>query len=173
MAQRLYLVRHACAGKKEDWDGPDEDRPLDPAGEQQAQALARDLAGLPITRLLSSPTRRCYDTLKPLSEARSFPIETLEALDVDGDLSSVADLDDPPFVDGAVVCTHGEVLSLILDDAKAMRAEIVADRDDDDWLLLKGSAWLTELRDVEPRIVHRIPMPVPECPAHGVPDTSS
>jgi phosphohistidine phosphatase SixA len=168
MARRLYLVRHACAGNKEDWLGPDDDRPLDPAGRQQAEALARELVQAPITRLLSSPTRRCFDTLRPLSEESGLPIETTDVLSVNSDISSVDDLDDPPFVDGAVLCTHGEVLTRLLEDAKEKRVEIASERDDDDWLLLKGSAWVTELNDSEPRIVHRAPLPVPECPDHTV-----
>ena len=40
----LILVRHASAGRKADWPGDDESRPLDAQGAADAQALARLLA---------------------------------------------------------------------------------------------------------------------------------
>ena len=46
----LYLIRHACAGNKRQWTGPDVERPLDAAGIAQAVALADELAVLPIHR---------------------------------------------------------------------------------------------------------------------------
>ena len=64
----LYLVRHAKAGQRDRWDGPDHLRPLTRAGRAQAQALAAWLANEPISRLLSSPYVRCIQTLEPLSQ---------------------------------------------------------------------------------------------------------
>jgi phosphohistidine phosphatase SixA len=46
----VYLIRHACAGDKRHWTGPDVERPLDAAGIAQAEALADELAVLPIHR---------------------------------------------------------------------------------------------------------------------------
>ena len=166
---RLYLVRHACAGRKDDWTGPDADRPLDPAGVQQAVALARELAAMPITRLMASPARRCRQTLEPLSREIGLEIRAATELSLESSVATVDDLTAAPFVDGAVLCTHGELLTKLLHDAKSKGAPIDAERASDDWILLKGSAWVTELGDGVPRIVHRVPLAVPDCPQHVPP----
>jgi broad specificity phosphatase PhoE len=38
-----------------------------------------------VTRILSSPTTRCLQTVTPLAADRCFQVETVEALAVDGD----------------------------------------------------------------------------------------
>ena len=76
----LYLVRHAKAGQRSRWDGPDHLRPLTKAGRAQAQALAAWLANEPISRLLSSPYVRCVQTLEPLAEKLALEIEITEHL---------------------------------------------------------------------------------------------
>ena len=45
-------------------------------GVAQAAAVAADLAGLPVTRIVSSPLDRCRDTAGPLAAALGLPIET-------------------------------------------------------------------------------------------------
>lgn len=62
----LVLVRHARAGSRT--AGLDDDqRPLDPRGREQADALARVLTCYSPGRLLTAPLARCVDTLRPLS----------------------------------------------------------------------------------------------------------
>src|SRR4051812_442509 len=63
----FVLVRHAHAGSKKQWSGPDHERPLSRRGQEQARDLAGVLAGLGVTRLLSSPALRCRETLQPAS----------------------------------------------------------------------------------------------------------
>jgi phosphohistidine phosphatase SixA len=162
---RFYLVRHACAGQKDSWDGPDAERPLDAAGHRQAAAIAAEFAELDVSRLIASPARRCVETLEPLSRLTGLPIETWEALSADADISTVEQLEHLPIA-GAVLCTHGEVLTRLLDDARARDATIAAERHEDDWLLSKGSAWVTEIDDGQPHIRHRAPLPIPQCPEH-------
>lgn len=65
------LVRHASALDRGSWSGEDRQRPLDGRGRAQAHALPAHLAthGLAPVHLVSSPTRRCIDTLRPLADA--------------------------------------------------------------------------------------------------------
>ena len=63
----LYLVRHAHAGSRSSWEGRDLHRPLSKKGRRQADAIADLLAEAGIERLLSSPARRCVQTLEPLA----------------------------------------------------------------------------------------------------------
>ena len=63
----VLLVRHGSAGEREDWDGPDVTRPLDPIGERQAAALADLLALFRPGRIISATPRRCVQTVEPLA----------------------------------------------------------------------------------------------------------
>jgi 8-oxo-dGTP diphosphatase len=72
----LILVRHASAGRKGDWPGDDESRPLDAQGVADAQALARLLACFALTaRVISSPTRRCTETMRPYAAGFGGTVE--------------------------------------------------------------------------------------------------
>ena len=47
----LLLVRHADAGVKGSWDGPDALRPLSPMGRRQAEGLVVRLEDYPVDRI--------------------------------------------------------------------------------------------------------------------------
>ena len=78
MAQ--YLVRHAKAGSRNGWVGPDEARPLTRAGREQAEAIMRALGERPVPRTLSSPYRRCVETLQPLATKLGLSVEVVTVL---------------------------------------------------------------------------------------------
>lgn len=105
----LYLVRHAQAGERAKWDGKDLDRPLSRRGVRQAAAIADRIADGGIVRLVSSPYRRCVQTLEPLGARLDLPVET------DARLSEGASLNDTLALieelgDGAALCSHGDVI---------------------------------------------------------------
>src|SRR5688500_17380136 len=91
---RTAVVRHACAGRKGSWSGPDDERPLDPAGVEQAEALAdlwsRDEQ--PPAGLRSSPTRRCIQTLEPLASRDGLEIAADDRLCPGRPLDQLVDL---------------------------------------------------------------------------------
>ena len=135
----VYLVRHARAGRRSAWDGPDEERPVSKAGRRQARDIAERLAGVAITRILSSPYVRCVQTVEPLAEAHGIAVEVAEALaeGVDGD--GVADL--VAGLDGDVVlCTHGDVGTLLLKQVRRDGVKLRAPK----WE--KGGVWVLETR---------------------------
>ena len=110
MTASLYLVRHAEAGDRERWDGPDELRPLTPEGMDHADTLVTRFAGIGLARLVSSPLLRCIQTLEPLAADRDLPIEPAEDL-AEGTpperaLALIAGLADAP----AALCSHGDVI---------------------------------------------------------------
>ena len=158
---RLWVVRHGCAGQKEDWRGEDADRPLDPVGLSQATALAPLLAG-EMTALQSSPTKRCIDTLAPLSATTGIPIETDRRLGTQQ--RGLASLINEGSVGGAVLCTHGEVMQPAL---YALRAQGLRCDLTDEELLMKGAAWdLTQEPDGTWTLDLLAPMPRLTCPNH-------
>jgi len=68
-APRVLLVRHASAGDRGHFDGPDAERPLDRRGRDQAARLAAVLPLFGPARLLTAPPVRCRETLEPLALA--------------------------------------------------------------------------------------------------------
>jgi phosphohistidine phosphatase SixA len=166
----VRVVRHACAGRKGDWPGPDADRPLDPAGCRQADAVAAALApgaGRAVRRLVSSPARRCVDTLAVLSRAAGLPIETTDVLTAEAPLdAAMAAVVDPANGD-AVLCTHGELMRRMLACIRAGDASVVAARPDDDWLLVKAGVWTLHVVDgAVSALHHSVPAGVVECATH-------
>ncbi|HEX6500607.1 MAG TPA: histidine phosphatase family protein, partial [Micromonosporaceae bacterium] len=77
----VALVRHAHAGRRATWSGPDIGRPLDAEGWSQAAALAPLVALVRPTRLLSASPRRCVQTLDPTAALLDLPIEICGDLD--------------------------------------------------------------------------------------------
>ena len=88
----LLLVRHADAGVKGSWDGPDALRPLSPMGRRQAEGLVVRLEDYPVDRILCSPTARCHQTVQPLAGDRLLRIERIAALGVDASPADVLGL---------------------------------------------------------------------------------
>jgi phosphohistidine phosphatase SixA len=103
----LLLVRHAWAGDRDEWEGDDRERPLDERGRRQAEELVERLRPYPIEVILSSPARRCVETVESLARARGLEIEQRRELAED-----VGRTGGIPFVRslagrGVVVCGHG------------------------------------------------------------------
>jgi 8-oxo-dGTP pyrophosphatase MutT (NUDIX family) len=76
----LIVVRHAKAIKRGDWDGPDPKRPLNEVGEAQAVALAPVLHAFGVSRLVTSSSTRCSQTLAPYAEEQVLPLQELVEL---------------------------------------------------------------------------------------------
>jgi phosphohistidine phosphatase SixA len=104
------LVRHAHAGDKRHWSGPDTERPLSIRGWSQAEGLLDSLADFRVERLLTSPSLRCRQALLPLAAALDLDLESVDELGTHGDPDQLFDLLAARDSDGAVLCTHGEVL---------------------------------------------------------------
>jgi 8-oxo-(d)GTP phosphatase len=71
----VLLVRHAKAGKRGDWPGDDDDRPLDAAGRAQAARLADLLSVFAPDRVVSADLVRCVDTVRPLAERLELDVQ--------------------------------------------------------------------------------------------------
>lgn len=63
----IVLVRHAKAGKRSEWSGPDVERPLDAAGRRQSQALVGFLHRFAPERVVSAEPTRCVQTMEPFA----------------------------------------------------------------------------------------------------------
>ena len=117
--RQVVLVRHARAGERDGWDGPDAERPLDTRGRAQADALAGLLAAYGVQRIHSSDARRCLETVGPLAAALGLPVLAEPLLSEDGSAGDpagaerlVADLVTRP--GQAVLCTQRKTLGRVL-----------------------------------------------------------
>jgi 8-oxo-dGTP diphosphatase len=79
----ILLVRHATAGSRADWDGPDAKRPLDEGGHQQADALVWLLTRFDIREVISAPPLRCTQTVEPVSAAVGLTVREEAVLSED------------------------------------------------------------------------------------------
>jgi broad specificity phosphatase PhoE len=120
----VYLVRHAHAGRKSEWNGPDLARPLSTEGRRQAVGLVGRLDAYPVRRILSSPAERCLQTVAPLARRRGFAIEPSDALGVDGSGAAVLELMANGALHDAVLCTHGEVIGQLFEELRGVGVEL-------------------------------------------------
>jgi 8-oxo-dGTP diphosphatase len=111
---------------------------LDERGERQCVAIARTLASLAPDRLVSSPYRRCMQTLEPFAETSGIKLEPEPALaedPLDGVVERLLDS-----LEGTVaLCTHGDVCHRVLAWAAANGLEVDVGRGMD-----KGATWLLD-----------------------------
>ena len=115
---RLILVRHGHAEPKQTWLGQDADRPLVARGGRQAELLARNLTKLRPTRIISSPSLRCLQTVQPLGRRCGLDVEVLSWLATDAGESAREGVlglaANEPSSACVVLCTHREVLVDVL-----------------------------------------------------------
>lgn len=132
---RLFLVRHAKAGRRSDWHDADELRPLSKNGWQQALSIAGRLAARSPSALLTSPYLRCRQTLEPLAELVDLAISDAPCLAEGEPFAPVIDLLERLDV-GVVLCSHGDVIPETI--AALERRGCVVQRPAD-WR--KGTVW--------------------------------
>lgn len=121
----FYLLRHASAGQRNDADPNDPDRPLDERGRAQASRLVDFLAEANIRRILTSPYARCTQTVEPVAQELSIPIESAEQLVEGTPRESIIELFRSLNGDSAVLCTHGDVIMNVLgEDGHAEKGAI-------------------------------------------------
>jgi 8-oxo-dGTP pyrophosphatase MutT (NUDIX family) len=131
----LLLVRHGKAGSRADFEGPDELRPLDRRGREQAGRLAEVLPLFRPTAVLTAERVRCRQTVEPLAEKLGEPVLPLPVLgeeefaaDPQAGLAAVERLLDADGGAGVtVVCSQGGAIPSVL-MALGVRWEGVAGR---------------------------------------------
>ena len=109
----VYLVRHAKAGERHDWNGDDRDRPLSNAGREQSEAIGERLAERGATNVVSSPYVRCVQTLEPLGKRLDTEVAVdrrlLEGEPFEGVLEMIGEAEH-----GTVLCTHGDIIPAVI-----------------------------------------------------------
>ncbi len=137
----IYLVRHATAGRRQDWDGDDRARPVQGPGWAEVEWLTETLTELPVARVLTSPYVRCAQTVAPLAAAVGLELEEEPALAEGAPGAFVERLLDELAGSAAVLCSHGDVVSGLVGAAAAEGARLAGGLR---WG--KGSIWLLAAR---------------------------
>lgn len=117
----VLLVRHARAGDRATWRGDDRERPLDARGIVQAEHLVELLQDFDVDAIYTSPYRRCVQTVDVLSAARSLTVEPREELGEAEQCERGARFVRSLVDRNVVVCGHGGLETLVLDDPPRWR----------------------------------------------------
>jgi 8-oxo-(d)GTP phosphatase len=133
-----YLVRHAKAGDREAWTEDDRLRPLTKKGRRQAEELVVAFRGRQVDQVLSSPYVRCVQTIRPLALDRELSLIIDDALAEAAPLTDALDLVERVASSPAVLCSHGDVIPMLIDQMVSAGADV----QDGDWK--KGSIWVLE-----------------------------
>lgn len=116
----LVIIRHAKSRSRTAWSKADPLRPLNPRGHQRAQALVPILGAYGVSRVVTSPSVRCLDTVLP------YAVATGRRARIKAGLSEEGFADQPDRAphhltrllergQAAVMCSHGPVLPVLLE----------------------------------------------------------
>jgi 8-oxo-dGTP pyrophosphatase MutT (NUDIX family) len=114
----IVVLRHGKARSRKAWRGDDRERPLLQLGRAQAERLVPVLAAYGVTRVVSSGSTRCVETLAPYAGTTGWDLETDDRLsEEDASRKRVRRvvaglLDDER---DTVLCTHRPVLPEVFD----------------------------------------------------------
>jgi len=129
---QFILLRHARAGKKVRGRARDFARGLDRKGQQVALRLTEATAGyLQPELILSSPFKRCVETVEPLAQTLGLQVVEDERFAPGRSANAVQQA----FCNvraGSIVCSHGEVITRLFDGTVKCA---------------KGAFWIVERRD--------------------------
>ncbi|HEY7045455.1 MAG TPA: NUDIX hydrolase, partial [Nocardioidaceae bacterium] len=114
----VVVLRHGKSRSRKAWRKDDWKRPLLVAGAAQARALVPVLAAYGVTRIVTSSSARCADTVVPYAESTGWPVVRTDALSEEDatDTSVLGIVDELLHSDeDAVLCTHRPVLPTVYD----------------------------------------------------------
>ncbi len=148
----LVLVRHAHAGSKAHWSGPDTLRPLDAHGVAQVDRLLPVVRLMRPVRIRSASVLRCQQTVEPLG----LPVRVEPVFDedspagVDGARKALLEL--TRLADVTVVCSQGKVIPPLLAALRPANWPLA-----DDFGTPKGTGWLLALAGATVVSLDRLP----------------
>ncbi len=139
---RVYLVRHANAGVRSKWKGPDKTRPLTEKGRQQSLGIADILARHPVTEIWSSPALRCIETVGPTSDYIGEEIQVSKDLKEFTDIDVIYEYLSSIGPGSIAVSTHKDWIAPLIKDLDSRRVKLRGTRK---WP--KASIWILDLED--------------------------
>ena len=116
----VVVLRHAKARSRKAWRGDDAERPLLQVGRIHSDRLVPVLAAYDVTRIVSSSSTRCVQTVQPYADLTGCPVELCDDLSEEGATREVIEEVVGDLLDcgqGAVLCSHRPVLPMVYDAA--------------------------------------------------------
>lgn len=155
----LLLVRHARAGSRAEWDGPDRARPLDARGLRQAEAITDTLPAFGPTAVYSARPQRCRETVSGLAEELGVPVRSADALSDD-------DFEERPDrtirAVRALICTPSAVVACSQGTTIEQSLGTVVPAAFGPFESKKGSVWAIGMRDGQITVADYYPSLLPE-----------
>jgi 8-oxo-dGTP diphosphatase len=115
----VVVLRHGEARSRKAWRRQDDRlRPLIQAGREQAQRVIPLLAAYDVTRIMSSSSTRCVETVAPYADTTGWKLELEDGLsEEDANVPGVGALVDDLVAEGegAVLCSHRPVLPTVFE----------------------------------------------------------
>jgi phosphohistidine phosphatase SixA/predicted NUDIX family NTP pyrophosphohydrolase len=114
----IVVLRHARARSRNAWKADDQLRTLLKTGAHDSERLVPLLAAYNVTRVISSPSIRCVQTVAPYAEMTGWEIETRRRLaEEHATAKGIEKIVDELFDDdqGVVICSHRPVLPQVYD----------------------------------------------------------
>lgn len=120
----LIVLRHAKALDPLTYRLPDQTRPLAPQGLRQAEHIVASLAAWRPTKIISSSSVRCVQTVEPFAAAHDRKIMTTDDLSQHafrGASQEITDIVDRRLHKrkNAILCSHGPVIPVLLEEIAA------------------------------------------------------
>ena len=142
----LILLRHAKAVSRDEWQGEDDDRPLDSYGQNQAKRLLAMYQVFNLEQIHSSDAVRCYDTVVAIAKGLNIKLEVTGKLsestfkkDKEKAFDYAKDL--IKLNESVLLCSHNPILPKMLNKL-TKKSEV----DADEGKLLPADGW----------VIHRI-----------------
>ncbi len=142
----FILLRHAKAVTRDEWQGEDDDRPLDSYGQNQAKRLLAMYQVFNLEQIHSSDAVRCYDTVVAIAKGLNIKLEVTGKLSEDTykkDKEKAFDYanDLMKSNESVLLCSHNPILPKMLNKL-TKKSEV----DADEGKLLPADGW----------VIHRI-----------------
>ena len=141
-ATRVFLIRHGNAGIRRKWKGPDKRRPLTERGQQQSIGMAEMLARYPVTKVMSSPSLRCVQSVATIADNIDNVVETSKRLKESTPIEDIYKFLGKLDSGSIVICSHKGWIGPLLQDLDRNKIRLRGTRK---WP--KASMWVLDLVD--------------------------
>lgn len=155
----FVMLRHAKALARQEWQGDDDDRPLDLTGQLQAKRMLSIYQVFGLEEIYTSDAVRCFDTVATL--AKSLKIDVQVAQEISEYTFKKNKEKSRDFVKDLIkknetllICSHNPVLPKMLEKLTKK-----VDVDYESSKLLPGEAWVLHHNKKEVLQVDRLPSP--------------
>jgi len=157
----LILLRHAKAITRDEWQGDDDDRPLDTLGENQSKRLLPMYQVYNLSQIHTSDAIRCYNTVQPIARGLNLKLEVTAKLsestyrkDKDKAFDYAKELLKSEI--NAMICSHNPILPKMLNKL-TKKSDVDADEEKlspaDGWVIHRNGKEIIQIDRLDAPLV--------------------